>query len=183
MNVSTLEATAALDDIARIVERVKQSRIYREASNFLVFWGVLVALGYASCYAAPQHGGTIWVAVQTVGVTATAAAVILKRRAGKTHFDLRIIGALLLFLLYGLLWAVVIGHFGARELGAFWATFFMFGYTVAGLWLGRGFIALGLAVTALTVAGYFWAGSAFNLFMAFTDGGGLICCGLWMRRA
>jgi hypothetical protein len=59
----------------------------------------------------------------------------------------------------------------------------MFGYAVAGIRFGRAFIFLGLTVTALTVVGYLSVGSWFNIYMAVVDGGGLILCGLWMRRA
>ena len=82
-----------------------------------------------------------------------------------------------------LLWSVVLGKFGPREMNAFWATLFMFGYAMAGLWFGRAFIALGLGITALTMAGYFWAGPLFEPYMAVVDGGGLVLCGLLMRRA
>ena len=53
---------------------------------------------------------------------------------------------------------------------------------MAGLWFGAIFIAIGLAVTALTLVGYFFIGAAFPLWMAFVNGGGLILGGLWMRR-
>ncbi len=51
-----------------------------------------------------------------------------------------------------------------------------------GLWFGYAFIAIGLAITALTLVGYFFIGAAFPLWMAFVNGGGLILGGLWMRR-
>jgi len=53
---------------------------------------------------------------------------------------------------------------------------------MAGLWFGTIFIAIGLAVTALTLVGYFFIGEAFPLWMAFVNGGGLILGGLWMRQ-
>ena len=39
------------------------------------------------------------------------------------------------------------------------------------------------AIIALTLIGYFFVGDAFDLWMAFVDGGGLIVGGLWMRRS
>ena len=38
-------------------------------------------------------------------------------------------------------------------------------------------------LSALALAGYFWAGEWFELWMAFVDGGGLMLGGLWMRRS
>ena len=76
-----------------------------------------------------------------------------------------------------------IGKFGPRELDAFWPTLFEFGYALAGLWFGRAFTIIGVSLAALILAGYFWAGPAFDLYLAAVNGGGLILCGLWMRRA
>jgi len=41
----------------------------------------------------------------------------------------------------------------------------------------------GMAVSALTLIGYFFVGDAFDLWMAFVNGGGLVLGGLWMRRS
>ncbi len=84
---------------------------------------------------------------------------------------------------FGLLWSVVLGRLGFREMSAFWPTLFMSGYVIAGLWLGRAFMVIGLAITALTMAGYFWSDRWFDLYMAVVNGGGLVLCGLWMRRS
>jgi hypothetical protein len=58
----------------------------------------------------------------------------------------------------------------------------MLGIVIAGLWLGRFFMLCGLSVTALSVLGFFWAGDWFDLWMAVANGGGLIACGLALRR-
>jgi hypothetical protein len=125
----------------------------------------------------------IWLTLDAAGVAAMVAWALYMRTRQKREIALGFVWALLLFYGFGLLWSVVLGKFGPRELSAFWATFFMFGYSIGGIWFGRSFIALGLGITALTVAGYLWIGSEFNLYMALINGGGLIVCGLWMRRA
>ena len=79
--------------------------------------------------------------------------------------------------------AGVLGHFTPRQLGTFWPIYFMLVYTIAGLWIGYAFVAIGLGITALTLIGYFFVGDWFDLWMAFVDGGGLILGGLWMRRS
>lgn len=189
MTIEKSEAAAALDDIASIVERVKQSTFYRNAGAILVMWGVLVACGYLATYLMPARGGLIWIALHIAGTGGTIA-LLRRQRLQAGHVlqargaaDLRALAALAIFFGFGLLWSVVLGRMGAREMGAFWPTLFMFGYTLAGLWFGRAFIALGLTITALTVVGYVWAGPLFEPYMAVVDGGGLILCGLWMRRA
>jgi hypothetical protein len=90
--------------------------------------------------------------------------------------------AFLLFIVFGIFVSVWLGHFTPRQLGAFWPIYFMMVYTIAGLWVGYAFVAIGLGIAALTLIGYFFLGSAFDLWMAFVDGGGLVLGGLWMRR-
>ena len=90
--------------------------------------------------------------------------------------------AFLLFFAFGLA-TCMLAHFGPRELGVFWAIYFMLFYTIAGLWAGYAFVAIGLSIIALTLIGYFFIGPAFDLWMAFVNGGGLVLGGLWMRRS
>ena len=76
----------------------------------------------------------------------------------------------------------VLGDFGPRELGAFWPIYFMLFYMLAGLWFGRAFVGIGLAVTVPTLIGYFYVlGGSFLLWMAVVNGCGLVLGGLWMR--
>ena len=64
-------------------------------------------------------------------------------------------------------------------MGTFWPIYFMLLYIIA----GYAFVAIGLAISALALAGSFWAGGWFDLWMAFVNGGGLMLGGLWMRRS
>jgi len=132
--------------------------------------------------AAPKQFGPWWFVVDLCGVAGT---IVLLRRAGAAagRFPIRILLAFAAFYAFGYLWEHGLGHFGSRQEMAFWPTLFLFGYTVAGLRLGAAFAAIGLGLTALIVAGYFWAGEAFPLWMAGATGLGFILCGFWMRRA
>ena len=179
MTIDKADAALALGDIDQVIERLKQSQIYRTTSTMLIMWGAIVTGGYVLEWLTPRYSGLTWLLCQLGGLAMTLAISMRQPR----RYDLRIAGAMTLFIGFGLLWCIVFGKFGPRELDAFWATFFMLGYTIAGLWFGRAFIAIGLTITALTVAGYLWAGPWFTPYMAVVNGGGLILCGLCMRRA
>ena len=97
-------------------------------------------------------------------------------------FDLKTLLAFAMFIAFGI-FCCWLGHFGPRQLGAFWPIYFMTMYAIAGLWFGHAFIAIGAIVIALTLVGYFRLGDAFDLWMAFVNGGGLVLGGLWMRRS
>ncbi len=181
MHIDAKSAEASLADINLIVGRLKQSSFYRGASTLMMVWGGLVAFGYIACYFLAPDAPLIWIAVNIVGVLATIATGLQYRRGGM-DFDWRIVMAIFLFFALGLICSRM-GHFGGREYNAFWPILFMFGYALAGLWLGRVFILLGVSIAALTFAGYLWVERWFELYLAVVDGGGLILAGLWMRRA
>jgi FtsH-binding integral membrane protein len=183
MSIDRQEAASALSDIDSIVRRVRQSRIYNLASLMLIMWGVLVFAGYVATYLSPRSGGYSWAAIYAAGI---AGSFVVSRsnhaRDGVRTFDLRMLAAFALFVAFGI-FCSGLGHFTPRQMGTFWPIYFMLVYTIAGLWVGYAFVAIGLGITVLTLIGYFFVGEAFDLWMAFVDGGGLILGGLWMRRS
>lgn len=181
--IDSKEASAALADIDDIVQRVKQSQLYELASTAAIWWGVLVFAGNLVTWLWPFYAKYAWPAVDILGVGGLIAIRLLTPSQHQpTAFDFRIVLVFALFFVFGNICTSVLGHFGPRELGAFWPIYFMLFYTLAGLWFGTAFVAIGLGITALTLIGYFYIGSAFPLWMAFVNGGGLIVGGLWMRR-
>jgi hypothetical protein len=183
-SIDPRDAAQALSDIERIVERVRRSRTYEIASLMLILWGILVLAGNIANFAWPHLGGYIWIGVNAAGAAGSIAVSMFGfPGAGGRSFDARMATAFLMFFAFGLLCSTVFGHFGPREMGAFWPIYFMLFYCVAGLWFGPAFLAIGLGITVLTLIGYFFSGEAFNLWMAVANGGGLILGGLWMRRS
>ncbi len=182
--VDPKEAAEALNDIAQIVQRVRRSRTYDIASQMMILWGVLVFAGNIATFVSPRYAGYIWISVNTLGALGSIAVSVFRfPGAGGPGFDARMAVAFLLFFAFGLLCSTVLGHFGPREMGAFWPIYFMLFYCLAGLWFGQAFIAIGLGITVLTLIGYFFVtGAAFLLWMAAVNGGGLVLGGLWMRR-
>lgn len=183
MTINPNEAGAMLADVDAIVARVKQSRLYRRIGEVTILWGAIIVFGHLLSVAAPRWSPWDWRAADALGVVATIVLVARGRWSQGLRIPLRTLAIFALFFGFGLLWSVLLGRFGPRELDAFWPTLVLFGYALAGLWLGAVFAALGLGLSALIVAGYFWSGEWFNLWLAVVNGGGFILCGLWMRRA
>jgi hypothetical protein len=182
--IDSKEASAALADIDDIVQRVKQSQLYQLASLAAVWWGVLVFAANLVTWLWPLYAGYAWVAVDVVGVGGLVVLRLLNppKHKGGSAASIRMLLVLVLFFAFGYLCTNVIAHFGPRQLGTFWPLYFMLFYTMAGLWFGYAFLAIGLGIAALTLIGFFFIGEAFPLWMAFVNGGGLILGGLWMRR-
>jgi hypothetical protein len=182
MTIDVGEASRMLADIDAVVAKVKQSRGYRIGGAIMILWGGIVVAANLFCAAAPHWAGKIWFALDALGVAATL--LMLQRGLSKGRsLSLRLLAATLTFFVFGVTWSLLLGRFGPRQLDAFWPTLFLFAQTLAGLWFGAAFSILGLALSALIVAGYFWSGEWFTLWLAVFNGGGLILCGLLMRRA
>jgi type III secretory pathway component EscS len=181
--IDSKQAAEALADIDDIVQRLRQSQLYELASLGALWWGALVFAGNLVTWLWPFYAMYAWPAVDILGVGGLVVIRLLTpAQAQAASFDLRIVLVFALFFAFGYICTDVLGHFGPRELGAFWPIYFMLFYTLAGLWFGYAFVAIGLGITALTLIGYFTIGATFPLWMAFVNGGGLILGGLWMRR-
>jgi hypothetical protein len=179
--IDSREAVEALGEIDAMVRRVRQSQIYETASRLMMLWGGLVFAGNLVTYFTPRHAGIAWIAVYVLGVAGSASFGVIGR-GRSSGLDPRALAAFLMFFAFGFFCVNGLGHFTPRQAGTFWPIYFMLMYAIAGLWFGHLFIAIGLAVTALTLVGYYFIGAAFPLWMAFVNGGGLILGGLWMRR-
>lgn len=181
--IDSRQASEALAEIDDMVRRVRQSQIYELASQLMVMWGVLVFAGYLVTWPVPRWAGIGWIAVYVIGIGGWGVFSSINRpKSGVRTFDPKFLVAFALFFAFGI-FCCVLGQFGPRQLSTFWPIYFMLFYSIAGLWFGYAFIAIGLAVSALTLVGYFFIGGAFDLWMAFVNGGGLILGGLWMRRS
>jgi hypothetical protein len=185
MTLSKDEASAQLVAIDDVVGRVKQSRIYRVSGNLAILWGVMQFVQWGVASASPANAAWSWLGVDAVGVGLT---VLMLRRALPAPLGgagvKRQLAAFALFYGFGFVWSALLGHFGSRETTVFWHTLFLFGYCLAGLWFGVGFLVIGLSLSALVIVVYLLAGPPlFWLLIALVTGFGYILCGLWMRRA
>jgi len=182
MTMDAAQAGAILAEVDSIVAKVRQSSLYRLTGALLVLWGAIVVAADLVGFVWPRGSVWTWAAANALGA---AASFAMLRGAAEAPRSLawRFLAAFAVFVAFGLLWSVGFGRFGPRELDAFWPTLFLFGYALAGLWFGAAFVALGLGLSALVLAGYLWSGDWFNLWLAAVNGGGFILCGLWMRRA
>ena len=184
MSIDRRQATEALTDIDEIVCRVRQSRIYNFSSVMLIMWGALVFAGYVASYIWPGMNGVQWIVLDVIGLAASLAiGASTRQRAGVNTFSTRFLAAFVLFVVFGCILSIGVGHLRPRQMDAFWPIYFMMVYTIVGLWFGYAFVAIGVGITALTLFGYFFVGDWFHLWMAVVDGGGLMLGGLWMRRS
>lgn len=193
MSVTPEEARQSLDEIRSTATQTKRIAAYAGADVLFILWGVIWALGFAFTYFLPAVAGWAWTVLDVIGIAVTIWVLIWYAPV-KTTADRRI-GQFWLFLyVYVGLWIIMLspfikaqGHEESLKLSKhFWALFAtvpMFAYVVMGLWLEHMMIWIGLAVTALVVAGlYLVPLPHFWLYLGATGGGTLIRTGLFVRR-
>jgi fatty acid desaturase len=188
MDITNEEAAQSLAAVEQTTRRTRRSISAYASADLLTLWGGIWILAYLGTHLRPHLAGWIWPALVVPGVILT---VVMSRRALATGQVLRISAEkrrLLRYFwaalaVYGGLWIAIARPTDGIQLNALLCTVVMFAYVVLGLMLqSRLQIALGLAVTAVTLAGYFivprpW----YCLWMAVAAGGTLFGAGLFVR--
>ena len=83
---------------------------------------------------------------------------------------------------HAVIWALLLLRHPPNALGAYAGTVTGCAYAIAGLWRGRLLALLGLAITALFLAGLPLPPAAFALCAGILGGGGLVAAGLLLSR-
>jgi hypothetical protein len=186
VTISKDDAGQALRDIAAASGRVREAKGYGYASPFLVIWGLVWMIADALTQFEP--GWTMaWPLCIAVGAAACLVASFnLTRLAnfpGETAGRWR----------YFAVWFVVMGFLVAlflvipvtsgREVHSIFGLVFGCIYVAMGVWTGWRLAALGLALAALTLVGFYAAPAGwYALYMGLVSGGALVLGGLWLRR-
>jgi hypothetical protein len=68
------------------------------------------------------------------------------------------------------------------EIHSIFGIVFGFLYMGFGLWMGWRILALGAALTVLTLVGFYEVRAWYGLYMGLVSGGALILGGFWLRR-
>ncbi len=188
MQVSKEEANASLNLIQDTQTRLKKAIGSGYASWLLMLWGSIWIVGYASLYVSHRIGGHIFAALDILGMIAT---VLIVRRWPHNSVirspEFRAIvwqcaGLWLFLFVYALIWALLLKPANGRVWGVYLCTVCMFGFIMIGLWRRSPFmIGLGLTVTALSLAGFYWLPGYLDLWMAATGGGALLGTGWYIR--
>ncbi len=188
MEINRAEAEASLGEIEQAMAHTRGVISSGIAAPLLMMWGVIWALAFGLSFAWPDRQGQIWLVADSGGLLGTLAVIWWKRRQEAMHSErgrwlgIRLFWFAILLCAYGFAWGWLLKPQNDRQIGAFIVMLVMFGYVVLGLWLESPFLLmLGLAVTALTIAGYLFLTETFNLWMAIAGGGALFVSGLYMR--
>lgn len=185
MTVDRDEASALLHDVEGIEDRVHQLLIYARVSDYLFLWGAILAFGFTANYFWRAQAQNLWYGLEAAGFLSTIAIVAWHRRSSPAKGSRLIFARAALSVLaivgFGTFWSVLL-DMGWREQITFWPTLLSFILFLLGLWIGRAVALAALAIFAISLIGYFVAGSYLLLWMAAATGGSMIAGGVWLRR-
>ena len=185
MTIDPSEAASSLQDIATVERRTREAVFYAGSSTIFIMWGVLIAFGYGLAEFYPRSARIIWLAIPAFGCVATALIIALRRRARPCDTpDWRLVWGMVALAAFGAAWTQLLGPTIPRQmLYAFHPSLFLIGIVLAGLWLGRFLIVLGVVGLALIGIGYLQAEPWLRLWMATVQSGTLIIGGIWLGRS
>ena len=179
--ISPSEAAQTLHEISATERESANAYRYAQAAPHLILWGAIWLLGYGAGYLDARLS-VVWIPLAIAGAVGSGR---LGRRTGSTEQrggwprSLATAGAILVAL--ASLFAVF-GPLAGPRIGAFFPITAGFAYTVLGIReQATRMIVLGVALTGLTVLGFFWVPQYFALWMAIVGGAGLILGGVWLR--
>jgi len=184
MTIESREAVASLQDIAAVEKRTREALFYSGSSTIFIMWGLLVAGGYGAMAWQPGASRTIWLVVSALGSAATALIVATRMRARSCEArDWRIVWGMVALMIYGAAWSWALGRVAPPQLMyAFQPSLVMLGMILAGLWVGRFFVTLGVIGLALILVGETQSEPWLRIWMAVAQSGTLIAGGLWLRH-
>jgi hypothetical protein len=180
MNVSSKEAQQVLDDVEQTMKRTHRRVSGDEAFPQLMLWGAIWFIYPMWIQYWPE---TFYIPMVLFPLGGIASWLIgtNRRRPVQNAGDKRYGMVWWILFFFAGIWAVLLKPESPEQVYAFGCTVAMFVYVAGGLWWGRFFSLLGLAVTGLTLAGLFLFHEIFWLWMAFMGGGALMGSGLYLK--
>jgi hypothetical protein len=192
MTLSINQAADSLREIEKTGHRSASAYGYAKSSPHLILWGVIWFAGYLqTAIFVPAHLGhligPVWLGLDVLGFAGTAVIGYHQDRGQAADSEARLrgrrfAGSFAIIVLFILSSFAVIGHVSAVQQAAFWPLVVAMFYAIMGLWSGKRFLVTGLALTALTLVGFFWLRESFYYWMAVIGGGALVLAGLWFRK-
>jgi hypothetical protein len=184
MAIGREDAAQALKDAETAAGRSQRLHRYRGASDFLFLWGVIWTLMDLAYYFDPAAGNWVSLGCDAVGIAGSVwLGLQMKRGAGGSIWA-RAGGAVLIMLaiaVFSLGVQVINPSSTAGQGQAIGGLAVGCAYIVLGAGQGLRIAAVGVAMAALTLAGWAFAREQFMLWMAVAGGGGLILGGWWLR--
>lgn len=190
MNISEEEARNSLEQIHTVAGQTRRAIASSYASPLLILWGLIFVVAYTGTHFFGAWASHIWTVLDAIGVIGTFLICWRQFRSAKPtkispgeKIGWRIFWFWALLFVYVFFWLKILAPLSGVQLNAFLVTIIMFAYVAKGLWLESYFLVwLGLAVTGITLLGFYVIPTGYYcLWMAPMGGGALLGTGLYIR--
>ena len=178
------DARNALRAAADGESRLRGAITYGGVAPFLVLWGAIWAVGFGATRVGVRPAWAVWGSVVSLGWAGTALLTQMRaanREAGDSS-ALRYALSAAVLSAHAVVWASILLSHQPNAIGVYAGTVTGCAYAVAGLWRGMLLLVLGVAVTALFLAGLAMSPPSFAVYAGVLGGGGLVAAGLVFRR-
>ncbi|MGF6726221.1 glucan phosphoethanolaminetransferase (alkaline phosphatase superfamily) [Paraburkholderia sp. GAS41] len=162
---------------------------YRRAAPHLVLWGAIWLFGFGMANFFHDHINLIWSVLDTIGI---AGSMYLARLWGhssdhampeRSERTWRWLASVMIVIAFFVLVQIIMAPTAERQSTALMGLIVAAAYAFRGLWGSPRIGVMGVLLAAVTLFGYFFIASYYNLWMAVFGGGSLIVAGLWLRTA
>lgn len=183
MPISQQEAAQALKDITRTERRSVSLQGYQMTWPHLVLWGVIWFVGYGGM-ALHVTWPYLWPVLSAGGSIASFYIGYTLSRERAKSMDWRYAATFFaIFFFIAAIFAIMPPQHEAQY-AAFFPILVSLYYALIGIWTrGLRMLALGILLAVITIIGFFFLPTNFELLMAIVGGGGLVLGGLWLRSA
>ena len=187
MDIEPSEAESALAAVRAADAQMRRAlNAYGAAYHFIV-WGVIWLIGFSISNFATRLPLAVamwsWPVLNVIGMVCSWTIGIRMGRTFHNPYGSRIGLLWILFIAYGIL-GVFFVHPASFQAGSLLLVMYvMLWMSVMGLWLNSALVLVSLAVTGLSLVGYFAFPNFFFLWMAFLGGGTMIGTGVYLLRS
>lgn len=173
MNISPHEAEEALAAIQQARDKTRNAYGYN--GYYLIVWGLVLFFGFlANQYIHTALLAWIWGGLSLLGCIVSAVLGITQSNQVRSNIGARIAFFYLALVVFAALWLFVAQPLSLKQGILLGVTIYMFGGAAIGIFTRTISTIVGcVAITALSVAGYYLLPAYFFLWLA-------ICCGLAM---
>ncbi len=189
MDISQDSAQQSLSLVEGAMSQTRKAILSTYASSLLILWGAIWVIGFIADHFYLAWAYHITAVLNTLGIIGSiwVCRKCPIRDDPKISAPYRITWRVFILwislFVYIFIWLNLLAPSNGMQVSAFMATAVMFLYVVMGLWLASYFIVwLGLAVTAITLVGFYLIPSEYYcLWMGIMAGGALLGSGLYIR--
>jgi hypothetical protein len=183
MPLSSEQASQVLREVEAVSHRSGQLYRYQRFAPMLVLWGVIWLIGFGMTNFFPARASWLWIALDVIGVAGCIYLGGKGKQEPSNSGAWRWLASIAAIVAFYIAILSIFQPFSGRQSAVLITLLVALFYVLSGVWIGARLTITGIAMAALTLAGYYLFPSYFFLWMAVVGGGALMLAGLWLRTA